>query len=259
MQLTVIGSGSSGNAYIIVGKNGTQIMVDCGFRFCTLKQRMSECALEVDATRAVFFTHDHSDHCAGAAAFHKRCPGAHFFANGNTADAIAEKTGLHDGWDVFETADSFEFEEFSVTTFSVPHDAADPVGYVISDGDATLFIGTDMGCATLAAQVALTGADCAILEANHDPVLLETSQRAWSLKQRIAGRSGHLANEESAALLRAAAPTHLKHLLLAHLSSECNSPSLARAAFVEAMREMNLTSVELNVLAQDAAFGPINF
>lgn len=259
MKLIVLGSGSRGNSYVIQGARGTQIMVDCGFSFAVTKQRMSDCGLDFKQTKAIFFTHDHSDHCGGAAVFHRKVPSAHFFANGNTADAIASRCGINDGWEVFETADRFEFEEFMVTTFSVPHDASDPVGYVFNDGDASLFIGTDMGCSTFAAQVALADADCAILESNHDPVLLETSNRSWSLKQRIAGRSGHLANEESAELFREASPSHLKHLLLAHLSEECNSPSLARAAFTETIREMGLDNLSLEILSQNETFGPIEF
>ena len=111
-------------------------------------------------------------------------------------------------------------------------------------------MGTDTGVVTLGVRDAFARCDCAVLESNHDAILLQTSNRSLPLKQRIAGRSGHLDNAAAAALFREVNPPRLKHLLLAHLSEECNTPSLARAAMAEALAACGRVDVQLDVLAQ---------
>ena len=180
---------------------------------------MSACGVRADDVTAVLFTHDHTDHCKGVATFHKRHPQVPLYANGNTADAIATLTGVEDGWRVFETTEPFSIGEIEVTSFSIPHDAADTVGYLFSDGTASLFVGTDMGIPTLPVKEALARATCAVLESNHDPTLL--------------------------------APPRLKTLLLAHLSRPCNAPHLALESMREALKDIDRADVALAALDQD--------
>ena len=251
MKVRVFGSGSQGNALAVRSGCGTLLLVDCGFSCKELERRMAACGVDPDAAAGLFFTHDHIDHCKGAATFHRRHPHVPLYANGNTADAISVLTGVDDGWSVFETAETFPVGDFSVTSFSIPHDAADPVGYLIENDGHALFVGTDTGVPTIGVRDALWRSDCAVLESNHDPVLLETSNRPVSLKQRIAGRSGHLANEDAAELVRSVNPPHLKTILLAHLSEECNTPSLARAALCAALADCGRQGIRIDVLAQN--------
>jgi phosphoribosyl 1,2-cyclic phosphodiesterase len=152
---------------------------------------------------------------------------------------------------IFETAEEFSIGPFNITSFSISHDAADPVGYLIDDGASRLFIGTDLGVVTLPVKVAFSQADFAILESNHDPELLMQSDRAFSLKQRISGRSGHLSNREAANLFRETNPKDLKTLLLAHLSQECNKPHLALEEMSLALDEHKRGDVAVFVLEQD--------
>ena len=250
MKLRVFGSGSQGNA-LAVKSGETLLLVDCGFRCRELERRMAACGVDPDAAAGLFFTHDHDDHCKGLATFHKHHPHVPLYANGNTADAIAVITGVDDGWRVFETAETFRVGDMSVTSFSIPHDAADPVGYLFDDGDGALFVGTDMGAPTFGVRDALARATCAVLESNHDPVLLQTSDRPVSLKQRIAGRCGHLSNGDAADLVREVRPQRLKTLLLAHISRQCNAPYLALEAMRSAVAELE-RPVSLEVLDQDA-------
>ena len=251
MRLRVFGSGSKGNCLALRGA-GQLFLVDLGLSCRELTKRMKACGLSPEEVRGVFFTHDHSDHCAGVATFHKHFPEVPLYANGNTADAIAAVTGVEDGWCVFETAEDFAVDGLSVTTFSVPHDAADTVGYLFGDGRSTLFVGTDMGVMTLPAKEALARATCAVLESNHDPELLQRSERPVSLKQRIAGRSGHLANYQAADAVREINPPNLRTLLLAHLSEQCNGSWLAREAMEKALAELGRSDVQLATLEQDA-------
>lgn len=252
MKLRVLASGSKGNVIAVRSAGGTLLFVDMGLSCLELRRRATACGVDVSSAAGVFFTHDHDDHYSGIATFHKRYPGIPLFANGDTADAIAARTGVADGWNVFETAVAFEFEDFTITPFSISHDAADPVGYLIENEGRVLFIGTDTGVPTTGVRDALWRCDCAILESNYDPVLLETSARPVSLKQRIAGRSGHLSNEDAAELVRSVNPPRLKTLLLAHLSEECNTPSLALAAMGRALADCSCCDVCLDVLPQHA-------
>ena len=249
MKLRVFGSGSQGNA-LAVRSGETLLFVDCGFSCRELTRRMAACGVTPDAAAGLFFTHDHSDHCQGLATFHKRYPQVPLYANGNTADAISVLTGVDDGWRVFETAETFPVGDIAVTSFSIPHDAADPVGYLFDDGESALFLGTDMGAPTFGVRDALARATCAILESNHDPVLLQTSDRPVSLKQRIAGRCGHLSNGDAAALVREVNPPRLKTLLLAHISRHCNAPYLALEAMRPVVAELG-RPITLDVLDQD--------
>jgi len=250
MRLRVFGSGSKGNA-LAVRSGNTLLLVDCGFSCRELEKRMVACGVRADDVTAVLFTHDHSDHCKGIATFHSRHPQIPLYANGNTADAIATLTGVDDGWCVFETAEPFTVGEIDITSFSIPHDAADTVGYLFSDASSSLFVGTDMGVPTLPVKEALARATCAVLESNHDPTLLACSDRPVSLKQRIAGRGGHLSNQDAADLLREVSPQHLKTLLLAHLSRPCNAPYLALESMREALKDIGRPDIALAALDQD--------
>ena len=250
MRLRVLGSGSKGNCLALRG-GGRLLLVDLGLSCRELTKRLQACGIRPEEVEAVFFTHDHSDHYAGLETFHRHYPDVPLYANGNTADAIAAVTGVEDGWCVFETAETFAFGGLSVTAFSVPHDAADPVGYVFSEGGSSFFLGTDMGVMTLAAKEALARANCAVLESNHDPELLARSERPISLKQRVAGRSGHLANHQAADAIRELNPPGLRTLLLGHISQQCNAPWLAREAMEKTLVDLGRTDVALATLEQD--------
>ena len=250
MRLRIFGSGSKGNA-LAVRSGGTLLLLDCGFSCRELEKRMTACGVCPADVTAILFTHDHDDHCKGIATFHKRHPLVPLYANGNTADAIATLTGVEDGWRIFETGEPFVIGDISVSAFSIPHDAADTVGYLFSDDASSLFVATDMGVPTLPVKYALAQATCAVLESNHDPTLLACSDRPVSLKQRIAGRCGHLSNQDAADLVREVAPPNLKTLLLAHLSRPCNAPHLALESMREALKDIEREDVALAALDQD--------
>lgn len=252
MKLRVLGSGSGGNAYAVTCGD-TLLLVDFGFSCREVGKRLAAFGLELGDVSGVLFTHDHSDHCKGVATFHRHYPSVPLFANGNTADAIAAMTGVGDGWAIFENSSAFDAGCISVTPFPISHDAADPVGYLLEAKECALFVGTDMGAVNSEVREMLARSTCAVLESNHDPVLLEQSDRPLSLKQRIRGRTGHLSNDDAAELLMAARPQRLKTLLLGHISEQCNSPSLARKTMSDALSELELGDVKLEVLCQSGS------
>ncbi len=263
MRLRVLGSGSKGNCLAVRSSGGTLVLVDCGFSCREIEKRARACGIELCDAAAVLFTHDHSDHVDALATFHKHHPSIALLANGETADAISARTGVGDGWVVFDNFAPFDLLDLRVTPFATSHDAANPVGFLIEDtaprettlfaqdaGPSALFIAIDTGIATPAMRRAIERADCAVLESNYDPVLLETSDRAWSLKRRISGESGHLANEAAADFIRLVNPMRLKTLLLAHISQECNAPDIALEKMRAALSDCGRADVSLHALSQ---------
>ena len=264
MRLRILGSGSKGNCLAVRSAGGTLVLVDCGISCRELNRRAKSCGIDLDQAAAVLFTHDHADHIAGLATFHKHSPGVALFANGDTAEAIAARTGVEHGWIVFDADATFNINDLRVTPFALSHDAADPVGYLIEDtapreatlfssctSPSALFIATDTGVPTESMLRAFQRADCAILESNYDPTLLETSDRSWTLKRRISGRSGHLSNCDAADFFRAANPSRLSTLLLAHISQECNAPDIAISCMRSALDDCSRPDIILRALSQD--------
>jgi phosphoribosyl 1,2-cyclic phosphodiesterase len=249
MRLQVIGSGSGGNS-VIVSSGGTTLLVDMGFSCRRIKSAVAEFGVEAQDISGVLITHDHSDHYKGVETFHRKYPQVPLYANGNTADALCVYTKIDD-WMIFETEAEFSIGPFNISSFPISHDAADPVGYLIDDGASRLFIGTDLGVVTLPVKSAFSQSDFAILESNHDPELLMQSDRDFSLKQRISGRSGHLSNREAANLFRETNPKNLKTILLAHLSQECNKPHLALEEMHLALAEHKREDIAVFALQQD--------
>lgn len=255
MRLRAFASGSKGNS-LAVRSAGTLVLVDLGISCRQLCDRMKDCGVDPDEVTAIVFTHDHSDHFDGLATFMKKHPDVQLYANGGTADAISRALKTEYDWNVFETAVPFEIGEISIETFSVPHDAADSVGYLFRAEGKTAFVATDFGAVTAPIRNAIAQADCAVLESNHDSQLLARSDRPPTLKQRIACRSGHLSNDDAADLVRTANPTKLRHLMLAHLSHDCNAPHLAEETMKAALADIKRDDITVTVLSQDEP-GPL--
>ena len=250
MRLSVFASGSKGNS-LALQSGTTTLVVDLGLSCRQLEGRMKQCGVAPDSVDAILFTHDHDDHCHALEVFHRHHPQIPLLATEGTAGAIAMRTKVEDGWTTFETVGEFTIGDISVETFSVPHDAADPVGYLFTCGGTTLFVATDFGTVTESVRQAFGRANCAVLESNHDPTLLAQSGRPPSLKQRIAGRSGHLSNDDACELVRTVHPPALRRLLLAHLSGECNESHLAVRSVREAAESAGMRDLDVEPLRQD--------
>lgn len=251
MEICVLASGSSGNC-IYVSAADTRLLVDAGISLKEASARLSQLGLAMDAIHGVLFTHDHSDHCQRADVFHRR-HALPFYANEGTAAGIELTTKRSDlRWTIFETGNPFAIGNLQVEPFSVPHDAADAVGFVISDGRARLGIATDLGMATTLIRRKLADCDALVLETNHDVEMLKHSGRPWSLIQRILGRQGHLSNEDAAELLTSVLSPRLRTVFLAHLSAECNTPALAEHALRDVLRKADREDVRLIHTRADA-------
>lgn len=230
MQFSILGSSSAGNAGLLVTQN-CKVLIDAGFscrRLCEMLEQRNVRPEEIDA---IFVTHEHSDHSAGISTFAKRFS-TKVFANQLTAKALAPRLKHQPSWTLFQTGTRFQYKDLSVESFSIPHDAHDPVGFTFTAGDPEdLFTPqrsmawlTDLGFAPKNIAQQIQNVDTLVVEANYDTrMLADDPKRPWSLKQRISGRHGHLSNNETKALLESIPSPRWSRVYLAHLSSDCNS------------------------------------
>ncbi|MGD9781719.1 MAG: MBL fold metallo-hydrolase [Kiritimatiellia bacterium] len=223
LRVCVLASGSSGNC-IHVESATTALLVDAGLSARETLKRMQAARLDPAKLQAICVSHEHSDHVVGLVNLHKK-HGLKLYANGDTARAIRNAKGLE--WNLFSAGSPFAIGDIHVLPFPLPHDAYDPVGFILSCGSSRVGIATDLGMPTQLARERLRGCQLVVMEANHDETLLHNSFRPWSLKQRILGRQGHLSNETAAELLADIAGDTLQQVFLAHLSRECNNLDLA--------------------------------
>ncbi len=153
---------------------------------------------------------------------------------------------------MFRTGDSFELNDVVVETFSIPHDAQDPVGFLLRANGVKIGFATDLGHVTKLVIDRIRTANALVLEANHDIKLLqECPRRPWSLKQRILGRHGHLSNEAAADCVAEIMSAELRNLYLGHLSRECNRPEIAHRVVNERLQKIGATHVALALTSQD--------
>ncbi len=231
MKLCVLASGSTGNC-VFIRSGPTSILVDAGLSARNTEGKLAEIGVGLDDIQAICLTHEHSDHICGLKAMGGR-RGIAVYANRGTVEAIEAKGKIRGlPWKIFTTGSPFEVGALRIEPFSVPHDAFEPVGYLVHGQSATgeairMGIVTDMGMATELIRQRLRDCHALVLEANHDETLLRDAQRPWALKQRIAGRQGHLSNAQSLALLADIASPALRTVFLAHISSDCNTPDRA--------------------------------
>ena len=233
MRFASIGSGSEGNG-LVVEVGSTRILVDCGFGVRDTGQRLARIGVEPESLAAIVVTHEHNDHAGGVAPFAARYRIPVWLTFG-TLQIIGERFDGMDHVYGFDSHDRFAIGDIEVIPFPVPHDAREPVQFVVGDGVHRLGILTDIGASTRYVEASLSGCDALVLECNHDPDMLSNCDYPWSLKQRISGRFGHLPNDGAAGLLQAIDTSKLKHVVAAHLSKQNNTPGLARAALCGAL------------------------
>lgn len=249
--ITILGSGSKGNATLIHCGNDA-ILIDAGFSCREICRRISSVALP-DALKihAILLTHEHGDHAAGAARLAAKLA-TPLYATTPCAFALNRNAVNRTPVNTFSTGTPFSLLNFRILPFTVPHDAADTVGFTVTVGEHKIGLATDFGICTHAIADALKDCSLLILESNHDPKMLEASKRPPRLKIRIRSNFGHLSNAASCDLLERVISPRLQHLVLAHLSEECNTPELARVAAEACLQRLQRTDVDLIVASQGA-------
>ncbi len=249
LRLTILGSGSAGNcAYVETAE--ARVLVDAGFSLRQIRQRLASIGRAPENLTAILITHEHNDHMGGLGALSQKLH-VPVYCNRPTADAIRYHFQKPMDFRLFATGNTFELADLMVETFSVPHDAQDPVGFVLRAHEGSIGFLTDLGHATRLALERVRRANVLVLEANHDiKMLQECPHRPWSLKQRILSRHGHLSNDAAAEAAQQIMSAELGHLYLAHISRECNRPELARRVMQETLQSIGATHVRLELTSQ---------
>jgi phosphoribosyl 1,2-cyclic phosphodiesterase len=233
VTLSILGSGSRGNAAVLATSRA-RILIDAGFSRRELIRRLALAGHAPEQLTAILVTHEHSDHVAGLPKLAAACP-APVLLNDATRAALGAAGDALLRCETFATGLTFTLGDIEVTPFSLPHDAADPVGFSFrAEGVRIVFV-TDLGYLTANVKDQLRAADCVVLESNHDLDLLKSGGYPWEVKQRIMGRLGHLSNDTVAEFLRTDFDGACAHLVLAHLSENNNLPSLAMIAAQRAL------------------------
>jgi len=246
MKVCVLASGSSGNC-IFAGSATTRILIDAGLSGRETARRLALIGEKLADIRGICVTHEHGDHTVGLAALHARA-GIPLYANAGTIEAIRKDEKLRRlKWQVFTTGAAFSIGDLTLTPFSVSHDAYEPVGFIVAADQTRVGIVTDIGVRTHLVQERLRHCQALIIESNHDERLLNDAHRPWHLKQRIAGRQGHLSNQHAAELIAEIADNDLSQIFLFHISLDCNRPELALEPTREVLRRRGLTSVQVSL------------
>ncbi|MCD6205336.1 MAG: MBL fold metallo-hydrolase [Candidatus Marinimicrobia bacterium] len=225
-----LGSGSKGNS-TYVQDDGPAFLIDQGFSLKNLLARMDQVGLDPHQVSAILLTHEHSDHLHGVGIFARRFD-VPLYTTSITRRKIPEKIVKNVRIVEFTAGDELNIAGMKVKTFHIPHDAVDPVGLVISGKQHRIGIVTDIGNEVQYLREYLNNLDLLFLESNHDPVMLDNGPYPLWLRQRIKSRDGHLSNKQASALFRQLNLNgRLKHLILAHLSEQNNTPDLVLKQF----------------------------
>ncbi len=226
LYITSINSGSNGNCYY-VGNNTDAVLIDVGISCRETEIRMKKLGLDIKKVKAIFVSHEHTDHIKGVATLaHK------YHLPIYITDATAKKLKLIKHLSKPFTANSsIAIGELLITPFLKQHDAADPHSFVVSYNDITVGIFTDIGTVCDNLTHYFKKCDAAFLESNYDDEMLENGGYPLHLKNRIRGSEGHLSNKQAVDLFINHRSKNLSHLILSHLSKENNSPQIAKALF----------------------------
>ncbi|MDE3046327.1 MAG: MBL fold metallo-hydrolase [Verrucomicrobiota bacterium] len=249
-----LASGSKGNA-IYVGTKETRLLIDAGISVKALTARLAQIDVPLTSIQAILVTHEHTDHIAGLALLAQKL-NVPILANVETAKGIIAALGVRPRFKIFATDEPFCFGDFEIHPFSVPHDTMDPVAFVIRANGLKIGVCADLGHVTSMIRKHLENCDYLYIEANHQPSMVHASARPQVYKTRVLGRQGHLSNQECAELLKAIYHPGLKHIHLAHLSSECNTPEVALQIIREALYGK---PVDISIAYQEKVSKPIYF
>ncbi len=227
MEYYVLASGSKGNATIIAS-HGHVLLIDMGLSLKKFKEQLALTPYTKDDIEAILVTHDHSDHTLGL----KYLSSIPIFTGQGTwkIDESCELEPYHD----------YQIAGFNIQVLPTSHDAINPMGFVLDDGEEKLVYMTDTGYVSERNLNYMQNANYYIFESNHNVRMLLATQRTYELKQRILGDEGHLSNEDSAYYLSQCVGEKTKEIVLAHLSEEANDPQVALEAITRIFRNQHL-------------------
>jgi phosphoribosyl 1,2-cyclic phosphodiesterase len=249
MKLTVLGSGSTGNAVLIVAGN-TRVLVDAGLSAKEITRRLSLVGEDAQQLDAVLVTHEHGDHAGGLRVLLQSvdCP---VYISAQTLDAYVSERfnvnneeprrrakALSNRVEQIESSRDFRIGEIDFHPFTIPHDAVDNFGFTATHQGVKIATVMDFGHVTTLMTERLRGCAAIIIESNHSRDMLKACDSyPWELKQRILSRLGHLSNEDLADWIKDGFDGCARYIVLAHLSQRANNPYLAKITAEVALQE----------------------
>jgi len=242
-------SGSSGNATFVTD-DSVSLLVDCGANGKYITECMRRIGASPDNLSGILITHEHRDHICGAGVLSRKY-NVPVYATAKTWEAIGDSIGAIREENRRITEKEMDFGGLFVRSFSIPHDAGDPVGYSFLTDSHKFTIATDLGHITKELEENLSGSDAVIIEANHDVEMLRNGRYPFYLKKRILGENGHLSNDSCGHLCATLVKKGTCSIWLGHLSAENNLPAKAYETVAGILSENNITvggGVSLNVL-----------
>ena len=263
LSVCMLASGSRGNCAIVATAR-TRILVDAGISCRETFKRMKALGEDPNSLCAVLITHEHSDHVYGLATLAKKLD-IPIFMTGAThhawARAVRDEKGERpqvEKLEKFESGHGFQVGDIAVKPFTIPHDAADPVGFTFRAEGIKVGIATDLGYLPVSVRDHLRGCDVLIMESNHDVEMLRGGPYPWSVKQRVMSRVGHLSNEALADFFTNDYDNGAAFVVLAHLSEQNNHPEIARREAEKALAARGgLFQNRVLLAAQSEALAPI--
>ena len=224
---------SSGGNSALVSAGDTRILVDAGLSRKETFDRLVAAGADPESLTAILITHEHSDHVAGLPAIAKKLD-IPVYISRLTAPAIAWGDYIPK-LELFQAGSNFPIGCVDVASFTVPHDAADPVGFSFAAEGIKISVATDLGYLPDSVRFQLRDSDALLLEANHDLEMLKVGPYPWSVKQRVMGRMGHLSNDVACNFIRDEIDARTSTIILGHLSEHNNHPEIVRLMATQAL------------------------
>ena len=267
VRVTVLASGSKGNSAVL-SSSTTRILVDAGLSCREILNRMRQAGEEPESLSAIVVTHEHADHISGLGVLSRKLKvpvyitgpthNAWFRLIRNEAKRAGEEARDLECRQFFQAGRSFQIGDVAIMPFTIPHDAADPVGFTFKIEGVKIGIVTDLGYMSANVKQHITGCDVLMIESNHDVEMLRVGPYPWSVKQRIASRTGHLSNEALAEFFSNDYDGGAEFVILAHISEQNNHPERARVVAEQALgRHASLFQQRLLLASQSQVLGPV--
>ncbi len=248
VRICVLGSGSSGNSTFVATEK-VRVLFDAGINCKQIHERLSAVGEDASELDAVVVSHEHSDHVRGIEVLAKKT-GVPVYFTEPTADTL-EWNKVKPTIEFFEAGRRFSIGDLEIDTFSISHDAVDPVGFCVRCEGVKLAIATDLGYMSDSVRYHLRGSDFLVLESNHDLEMLRVGPYPWMVKQRVLSRDGHLSNHAAAEFLANDWDRRAQTIVLAHLSGNNNHPALAQMDSQRAIDKVGAAGTELLIASQE--------
>ena len=240
-------SGSSGNCLFVESEN-TKLIIDAGVSLKKIEEGLNTIDIPSSSIDGILVTHEHSDHIKSLANLSKKY-NIPVYSSIETFDAMPTQTNKISEKNIkyIKIGQHFSINDLDISSFSIPHDAANPSGFTIKQRNKKLGIATDVGHMTKEILKALEGCDLVLLESNYEPEVLRASRYPFSLKRRISGPNGHLSNEDAGKTINYLLHDNLKTAILGHLSKESNLPELAYQTVIDEIISNGTNTEKLNL------------